>query len=206
MSAIGDGEPGPAAHPISMHPVAPGGAKVAICSPARTAPPAPRSPNAVRTGRARPRGRPLPPQGRLRRRALPGGVQAPTDRLRRQRRRRPARPPSSRYRSITVEVGGQSPSCRRRSACPPRLRACVRDQSVEEGIAPYRSFQARIASRTHGRVRLRPIAPGWRACSSHTRHPCHRERQSERRILDTLPGSDASRRGPSRRLGRIGRP
>ena len=34
-SAIGDGEPGPDAHPISMHPVPPGGAKVAICWPAR---------------------------------------------------------------------------------------------------------------------------------------------------------------------------
>ena len=39
-SAIGEGEPGPEGQPISMRPVAPGGAKVAICWPACTVSPA----------------------------------------------------------------------------------------------------------------------------------------------------------------------
>ena len=65
------------------------------------------------------------------------------------------------YRSMTVEGGGQSPSRSRLSASPPRRRACVRDQSVDDGGLPYSCRQARIANRTHSRVRVGAIASGW---------------------------------------------
>jgi hypothetical protein len=64
------------------------------------------------------------------------------------------------YMSITVEDGGQSPSRNRLSAWPPRLRACVRDQSVDEGGLPYRCRHSRIEQHTHSRVRVGAIAPG----------------------------------------------
>ena len=39
------------------------------------------------------------------------------------------------YRSMTVDGAGHSPACSRLSASPPRRRACVRDQSYEDGAA-----------------------------------------------------------------------
>ena len=62
---------------------------------------------------------------------------------------------------MTVDGEGQSPSRSRASASPPRRRAWVRDQSVEEGGRPCCSCQARIAVRTQARVRVGAIAPGW---------------------------------------------
>jgi hypothetical protein len=63
--------------------------------------------------------------------------------------------------SITVDGAGQSRDRNRSSASPPRLRACVRDQSVDEGGLPYRRRHSCIAPRTHSRVRMAAIAPGW---------------------------------------------
>ena len=63
-------------------------------------------------------------------------------------------------RSMTVEGAGQSRSRQRFNASPPRRRAWVRDQSVEDGGLPYSACQVRIASRTHSRVRVGAIAPG----------------------------------------------
>ena len=40
------------------------------------------------------------------------------------------------YRSMTVDGAGHSPAWSRLSASPPRRRACVRDQSQEDGAAP----------------------------------------------------------------------
>jgi hypothetical protein len=37
----------------------------------------------------------------------------------------------------------------------------VRDQSVDEGGLPYRCRQSRMEPRTHLRVRVGAIAPGW---------------------------------------------
>ena len=62
---------------------------------------------------------------------------------------------------MTVEGAGQSRSRKRFNASPPRRRAWVRDQSVDDGGLPYRACQVRIASRTHSRVRVGAIAPGW---------------------------------------------
>ena len=62
---------------------------------------------------------------------------------------------------MTVDGAGQSRSRQRFNASPPRLRAWVRDQSVDDGRLPYRARHARIASRTHSRVRVGAIAPGW---------------------------------------------
>jgi hypothetical protein len=63
--------------------------------------------------------------------------------------------------SMTVDGAGQSRARNRSSASPPRLRACVRDQSVDEGGRPYRWRHSCIAPRTHSRVRVGAIAPGW---------------------------------------------
>jgi hypothetical protein len=62
--------------------------------------------------------------------------------------------------SMTVEAAGQSQAWHRSSGSPPRLRACGRDQSVEEGGLPYRRRHSCIALRTHSRVRVGAIAPG----------------------------------------------
>ena len=63
--------------------------------------------------------------------------------------------------SMTVDGAGQSRARNRSSASPPRLRACVRDQSVDEGGLPYRWRHSYIAPRTQSRVRVGAIAPGW---------------------------------------------
>jgi len=63
--------------------------------------------------------------------------------------------------SMTVDGAGQSRARNRSSASPPRLLACVRDQSVDEGGLPYRWYHWCIASRTQSRVRVGAIAPGW---------------------------------------------
>ena len=63
--------------------------------------------------------------------------------------------------SMTVDGAGQSRAWNRSSASPPRLRACVRDQSVDDGGLPYRCRHSCIASRTQSRVRVGAIAPGW---------------------------------------------
>jgi hypothetical protein len=65
------------------------------------------------------------------------------------------------YRSMTVDGAGHSPACSRLSASPPRRRACVLDQSYEDGGAPQRARHVRIASRTRSRVHSGAIAPGW---------------------------------------------
>jgi hypothetical protein len=49
--------------------------------------------------------------------------------------------------SMTVDGPGQSRAWNRLSASPPRLRACVRDQSVDDGGLPYRCRHSCIASR-----------------------------------------------------------
>jgi hypothetical protein len=56
--------------------------------------------------------------------------------------------------SMTVDGGGQSRARNRSSASPPRLWACVRDQSVDEGGLPYLWRHSCIASRTQSRVRV----------------------------------------------------
>jgi len=62
---------------------------------------------------------------------------------------------------MTIDDVGQSRSRKRFNASPPRRRAWVRDQSVDDGGLPYSACQVRIASRTHSRVRMGAIAPGW---------------------------------------------
>ena len=47
--------------------------------------------------------------------------------------------------SMTVDGAGQSRARNRSSASPPRLRACVRDQSVDDGGLPYRWRHSCIA-------------------------------------------------------------
>jgi hypothetical protein len=61
--------------------------------------------------------------------------------------------------SMTVDDAGQARAKNRSSASPPRLWACVRDQSVYEGGLPYRWRHLFIAPRTHSRVRVGAIAP-----------------------------------------------
>ena len=63
--------------------------------------------------------------------------------------------------SITVDGAGQSRARNRSNGSPPRVRACVRDQSVDEGALPYRWRHSCIASRTQSRVWVGAIAPGW---------------------------------------------
>jgi hypothetical protein len=67
------------------------------------------------------------------------------------------------HTAVTTLADGQLPSLKRRSASPPRRRACVRDQSYEDGSVPNRERQSRIASSTRSRVHRRSIAPGWQA-------------------------------------------
>jgi len=62
-------------------------------------------------------------------RHVPPTVQAPP----KASARAPAQLP---YRSMTVDGAGHSPACSRLSGSPPRRRACVRDQSYEDGAAP----------------------------------------------------------------------
>jgi hypothetical protein len=69
-----------------------------------------------------------------------------------------AQAPKSR---VTTLAAGHSPAASRSSASPPRRRACVRDQSYDDGSVSYREPQSRIASITCSRVQRRPIAPGW---------------------------------------------
>jgi hypothetical protein len=64
---------------------------------------------------------------------------------------------------VTTLAGGHTPASRRRSASPPRRRACVRDQSYDDGSRRYRSSRSPIASSTRSRVQRRWIAPGWQA-------------------------------------------
>src|SRR5437588_5347057 len=61
--------------------------------------------------------------------ALRPGVQAPSKASARAAAQLP-------YRSMTVDDAGHSPACSRFSASPPRRRACVRDQSHEDGAVP----------------------------------------------------------------------
>ena len=92
--------------------------------------------------------------------------------------------------SITVDEAGQSRAWNRLSASPPRPRACVPDQSVDDGGLPYRWRYSYIAVRTQSRVRVAAIAPGWqRVCSKRRRRPCRRARWSERRSSGRRPGS-----------------
>jgi hypothetical protein len=64
---------------------------------------------------------------------------------------------------VTTLAEGQSPVLGRPSASPPRRRACVTDQSYDDGSRPYRVCQARMASTISNRVHRRAIAPGWQA-------------------------------------------
>ena len=65
--------------------------------------------------------------------------------------------------SLTTAADGHSQSPRRLSASPPRRRACVRDQSYEDGSFPYRERHTHIAASTRSRVQRRSIEPGWQA-------------------------------------------
>jgi hypothetical protein len=49
------------------------------------------------------------------------------------------------HTAVTTLADGQLPSLKRRSASPPRRRACVRDQSYEDGSVPNRERHSRIA-------------------------------------------------------------
>src|SRR5450755_791632 len=66
-------------------------------------------------------------------------------------------------KSLTTAADGHSQSPRRLSASPPRRRACVRDQSYEDGSFPYRERHTHIAASTRSRVQRRSIEPGWQA-------------------------------------------
>jgi hypothetical protein len=50
----------------------------------------------------------------------------------------------------------------------PRRRAWVRDQSYDDGRAPWRSCQAGMASHTRLRVHLASVQPGWQRLRSIT--------------------------------------
>ena len=67
------------------------------------------------------------------------------------------------HTAVTTLADGQQPWFKRRSASPPRRRACVRDQSYEDGSLPYRRRQSSMASTTRSRFHRRSIAPGWQA-------------------------------------------
>jgi hypothetical protein len=67
------------------------------------------------------------------------------------------------HTAVTTLADGQLHSLKRHSASPPRRRACVRDQSYEEGSVPNRERHSRIASSTRSRVHRRSIAPRWQA-------------------------------------------
>jgi hypothetical protein len=64
---------------------------------------------------------------------------------------------------VTTLAEGQSSSANRASASPPRRRACVSDQSYEEGSSPWLARHVRIASSTRSCVQRRSMAPGWHA-------------------------------------------
>jgi hypothetical protein len=64
---------------------------------------------------------------------------------------------------VTTLAEGQPPVLSRSSASPPRRRACVRDQSYDDGSWRYRVCQAHIAFITRARVQRRSVAPGWHA-------------------------------------------
>ncbi len=65
-------------------------------------------------------------------------------------------------RPVTTLAAAHLPSASRSSASPPRRRACVRDQSYEDGSEPYRARHSR-ASMTSCRVQIGWIAPWWHA-------------------------------------------
>jgi hypothetical protein len=64
---------------------------------------------------------------------------------------------------VTMLAEGQVPSVTRRCASPPRRRACVRDQSYDDGSLPYRARHSRIAAITSSRVHVTSAALSFRS-------------------------------------------
>ena len=79
-------------------------------------------------------------------------------------------------------------------------RASESSRSTRAGYRIAAAIRARSRALIHASGSLRSPRDGS-VCSTRTRHPCRRALWLERRILGTLPGSGASRLGPSRRSG-----
>ena len=89
-------------------------------------------------------------------------------------------------RAVTTLAEGQSPLLSRSSAPPPRQRACVRDQSYEDGSRP-RACHAPIAARTRSASSGARSRQGGTPCSRRRRRLCRCAVACKRRSRDTRP-------------------